>query len=314
MDLTSDDLVSAVRLRMRLPTATDVTATEILAIADDEIGTTCADLIRNADSSYWLTTHTAPVVSGTATYALPGRAIGAGIERVELEDASGDRRPVVALNEHDSWRWANGARDIIWPAKHGYILEAGKLRLLPTPVESGLTLRVRYQRQPSRLVEVSEAAPITAATSATTLEVASAPTWLASLLSDTLVDVVSGEGAHELIIADGIATAWDGVDEVTLSTPIAVADVAGSSPAGGRRDYLCRAGETVYPAVPATVWPVLVRATVRTLLDSLGDERGASRSQAILEQRIAASRSVVTPRSRQVPTFVNRTSYLRRGR
>ena len=34
MAYTSDDLVSAVRLRSRLPTATDISASEILGIAD----------------------------------------------------------------------------------------------------------------------------------------------------------------------------------------------------------------------------------------------------------------------------------------
>jgi hypothetical protein len=319
---TADDLETEVRRRTRLPTASDISSAEILGIADDEIATTLSDLIRNVDPSFWLTTHTATIVSGTATYALPSRAIGAGLERVELEDDSGNRQPVVALNEHDVWRWANGGRDALWTGRFAYIVEGAFVRLFPAPTDAdaGLTLRVRYQRTPSRLTLTTDAASITNADTTTTLIItATPPAWVDGIAdADRYVDIVRSDGAHELALADGIATGYSDVSNtVTLSasTPIVVADIADTTIAnGGRVDYLCQAGETCYPQVPVTLWPVLVRAVTRTVLDGLGDDRGAARAQAILEQRIAAAKSVVTPRTRQVPTFVNHNSYLRRGR
>lgn len=316
MAWTSDDLVSAVRLRSRLPSATDISATEILGIADDEMSTTLADVVRNVDPSFWLATHTATVVSGTAAYALPVRAIGAGIERVELEDSSGNRQPVVALNEHDIWRWSNGARDPMWTSHFAYVIEADELLLLPTPTsaDAGLTLRVRYQRQPSRLVAVSSAAAISGAT--TTTLVVTDPPPSAMSTAGSLLDVIRGTGSNEPIATDVVVSSYSG-GTITLTAAMTAAQVAAistSTASGARTDYVCVAGETVYPAVPTTLWPVLVRATVRTLLDELGDERGTARAQGILEQHIVAARSVVTPRTRQIPTFVNHGSYLRRGR
>jgi len=318
---TSDDLVSAVRLRSRLPTATDISASEILGIADDEIATTISDLIRNVDPSFWMATHTATLVSGTAEYFLPLRALGSGIERVELEDSSGNRQPVVALNEHDSWMWANGGRDAAWIGRFGYILDGDNVRLLPTPesADAGLTLRVRYQRAPSRLAPVSDCASFWVVDSTTQLTCTAAPS---AISTDEFYDLISGRGTHEVVFADRlVATVNVGTFVVTFDADTPISATAfpyyPSAPAGypnGFYNYLAPAGTTPLPQIPASVWPVLVRATVRTLLDEIGDERGAARAQAILEQHIAAAKSVTTPRTRQVPTFVNHNSYLRRGR
>jgi hypothetical protein len=315
---TSDDLESAVRLRSRLPTGTDISSSEILGIADDEIATTLSEPIRAIDPSFWLTTSTATLVSGTAAYALPSRAIGAGLERVELADSAGNRQPVVALNEHDLWRWANGTRDGAWLGRFGYVLDGAFVRLFPTPTDAdaGLTLRMRYQRQPSRCVLTTTCGAIEAATSATTIDLSgSVPQWITQIDDDDrYIDIVRGDGAHELALADGIGTGYSsGTVTLSADTPVVVADIADTTIAtGGRVDYLCKAGETCYPQVPASLWPVLVRAVTRTVLDELGDDRGAGRAQAILEQRLTAAKGITTPRTRQVPTFINHSSYLRR--
>lgn len=319
MPYTSDDLVTEVRRRSRLPSATDLSDAEILQYADQEMQTTIADVIRNASASFWLTTREVTLVSGTSSYAIPRRAIGAGVERVELEDANGIRSQVVAVSEEDTWRWASGGRDHRWPSPYAFTLEGEALRLWPTPTESAAhTLRIRYQRQPSRLVAVAECCALDGATDTVTLSVTGAtiPTWLTQISDgDRYIDIVRGDGVHDLIIADAIGDTFsDPTLTLSASTPLDdAASIALDTPTGGRVDYVCQAGTTCYPQIPSTLWPLLVSKTTVAVLEALGDREGMAAAQATASQREAAARSVITPRSREAPRFINRSSYLRRG-
>jgi hypothetical protein len=310
---TTDDLVTEVRRRARLPSASDISSTDILALADQEMSTTIDDVLRNADASFRLTTYTTTLASGTAAYALPSRAVGAGIEEVVIADSAGNRQPVVPLNLHDTWRFANGGRDAMWPGRFGFALEGHELVLYPTPTSAdvGLTLRVRYQRQPSQLDLLTNCNAIQQAT--TTTLIAITDTAVAEIAAASYLDIIRGDGLHDVSFADRLVFSVSGTDvNLDPSTPVVVAQVSGAS--AGRVDYVARAGYTPYPQVPRTLWPVLVGATVRSVLELLGDRQGMAAAQAVLEQRIAAARSVVTPRARQLPVFLNHDSYLRRGR
>lgn len=316
MPYTSDDLVTEVRRRSRLPSATDISDAEILQYADQEMQTTIADVLRNADASFWVATATHSIVSGTSTYDIPRRAIGAGLERVEIEDSSGNREPVVALSEDDSWRFANGGRSIHWPGRFAFTLEGEALRLWPEPSSdaSGLTLRVRYQRQPARIVSTSACAAVDTATSTTAISASAAVP--STFIADVLVDIIRGDGVHDVTFADRLLDGGYPGSAITLdaSTPIVVADVKGAADIGATRvDYVALAGTTPYPQIPVTLWPLLVSKTVVGVLEALGDRQGMAAAQATAAQREAAARSIVTPRSREVPRLISRNSYLRRG-
>jgi hypothetical protein len=317
MPYTSDDLVIEVRRRSRLPSATDLSDAEILQYADQEMQTTIADVIRNASASFWVTTYEVALTASVSSYTLPRRAIGAGVERVELEDSAGRRLPIVAVSEEDTWRWASGGRDPHWPGEHAFTLEGEALRLWPTPSASGSTLRVRYQRQPSRLVPVSECGALNGATDTVTISTSGTPpAWLLETSDvDRYLDIARGDGVHDLIIADAIGEDYsDPTLTLSASTPLEdAASIASISPTGGRTDYVCKAGTTCYPQIPSTLWPLLVSKTTVAVLEALGDREGMAAAQATANQREAAARSVVTPRSREAPRFINRTSYLRRG-
>lgn len=319
MPYTSDDLVTEVRRRSRLPMATDVSDAEILQYADQEMQASVADVIRNIDASFWLTTKEHTLVSGTATYILPRRAIGGGIERVELEDSSGNREPVVALSEDESWRFANAGRSTHWPGRFAFTMEGEYLRLWPEPDsgDAGLTLRVRYQRQPSQLTAVSDCALIIGVNSTTEIVVSGAPSWLTVADADTYFDIVRGDGVHDLIAEERIRPAGGyagGTVTISASTPIVVADISDSDAiTGARRDYVCQNGETCYPQIPATLWPLLVSKTTVAVLEAIGDREGMAAAQAIAAEREKAARSIATPRSREVPRLISRNSYLRRG-
>lgn len=312
MPFTSDDLVAAVRLRAFLPDASDVTAANILATADEEQSSTLADIVRNIDPSWWLTEATHALVSGTSTYRLPGRSFGAGAERVEIVDSTGRREPVTPIDLADAWRFAL-VRGADWPGRFGFVVMDDELALYPPPASQdvGLTLSVRYQRQPSALVPVASCVPVVSIDSATVATVTGTPP--ASMQAGQYVDYVRGDGSFPALASERLVfDASAGALEVDASTPWPAALIA--TPPAHRADYLCPTAQACYPRVPANLWPVLVLATVRTILAATGDMQGARDAEEQLEARIVKARSVTTPRARQTPAFINRDSYLRRGR
>lgn len=311
MPFTSDDLVAAVRLRAFLPDASDVADANVLSTADEEQSSTLSDIVRNIDPSWWLTEATHAIVSGTSAYRLPGRSFGAGAERVELVDSTGRREPVTPIDLADAWRFAL-VRGADWPGRFGFVVMDDELVLYPPPASQdvGLTLSVRYQRQPPALVPVADCARVLTVSSATALVITG--TLPTAIAAGAYIDYVRGDGSFPVLSVERLISA-DSDPDITLDAATALpATVA--TPPSYRADYLCPTGSTCYPRVPANLWPVLVLATVRTILAATGDAQGASVAEAQLETRIVKARSVTTPRARQTPAFINRDSYLRRGR
>lgn len=311
MPFTSDDLVAAVRLRAFLPDASDVTAANILSTADEEQSATLADVVRNIDPSWWLVEASYTLVSGTSSYRLPGRSFGAGAERVELVDSTGRREPVTPIDLADAWLFTN-SRDRNWHGRFGFVVMDDELVLYPPPAsaDAGLTLSVRYQRQPSALVPVADCARVLTVSSTTAVVITGTiPTAFAS---GTYLDYVRGDGSFPVLSMERVAITVADPDITFIgSTPLPATI---TTPPSYRADYLCPTGSTCYPRVPANLWPVLVLATARTILASTGDLQGADSTEAQLEARIVKARSVTTPRTRQTPALINRNSYLRRGR
>jgi hypothetical protein len=314
MPYTSDDLVTEVRRRTRLPTATDITDAEILQYGDQEMQGAVGEVMRSSDPSFWVATHTATVVSGTATYAIPRMAIGAGIERVEIQDGSGNRREVVPVHDSDTWRWANGGRDPYWPAQLAYTLEATSLRLWPTPTSALGSLRVRYHRQPSALILASAANAISSATSTTVIKLVSSTVPATISGAGSIVDVVAGYGAHEVIAAELQVASVAGTNlNLDSSTPVVTSSIA-TTRINVPNDYVCPTGQTVYPQVPQAAWPLLVSRVCVAVLEALGHREAMMAASAIAQQRETAARAILAPRSRDVAPIMIRSSYLRRGR
>ncbi|UJR78928.1 hypothetical protein [Sandaracinus amylolyticus] len=135
---------------------------------------------------------------------------------------------------------------------------------------------------------------------------------------NSLVDVVRGGGMFDPIVADVPVTSWDvgdsvlGIDLSSESAEVSTSPTAISE--GGRQDYVCVAGETVYPSIPAQLWPTFVSACARAYCGAVGDMRGFETATAILERRKRDALGVMIPRvdgERKRP--IPRHTPLRRG-
>jgi hypothetical protein len=295
---TTTDLVADIRVRTAAP-ATDglVSDAELLQLADEEMRTELAQILISARSEYWLAVETQTIVSGTAAYRIPDRALGQGLRDVTVYDETGNEWNLIQVAADRRYLYTSPTSS---GAPAAFTLDNGKVVLLPTPSTSGYTLRLRYYARPPRLDLLANCASIIAASDTLTFTVGGTiPTWVVEIGdTDTYVDIVRGDGMRDAILADGIATGYDG-GAITLdaSTPIVVADIANtSSPIGGRVDYLCRAGFTCYPPIPDELQPVLVALGCRAYAEAIGDQGAMQAANAMYQRKAAAARSVLIPR------------------
>lgn len=292
--ITADQLLARIKARAQIPsTEGRLTDAEILALADDALLLSLGREVYDADDGRWI--RAAPdvsVASGTSEYRIPSRAWSGGLDAVLLVDAQGNEIPLGYVDRSEIWQWESGG---VWGAPRFTIL-GDKIRLLPTPTDSAYSLRVRYVRRPSRLVEVADCAKaMVVATDSVTATVPSA--WAAS----EAVDVVQATH-HADALGDDISATISGTT-ITLTVPDGMAV----------GDYVCRAGESCVVQAPGTAIPYLADLVARDVCVALGDNEGADRSAALAESRRRDLEQAIAERSRTRPKVINRNSPLRAG-
>jgi len=302
--LTSDDLVAAVRRLAFLPDASDLTSTDILAMADEELRSLVGELVKDSREEYWVVSEDTTLTS-SRSYRIPRRAMDRTIRSVQFLDSEG--RPVHSseVDSSQPWGLTTDAFALV------YYFEGDFLRLITTPM-SGWSLRWRYLRRPSQLVPVASCAPIVSATNTTDIVCSSAPLTPAS----QYVDIVRGDAPFDLMYVDrvlkSVATLTYSLD---ASTPVDTADfVNRATRPNDRQDYICDRDTKCYPPLSASEFPVLAAAVARRALEELGDRAGAEAMQATLRDRMKASKAIIQPRNEQGSrALVNTSSRLRNG-
>lgn len=314
---TSDDLVARIRREARLPDASDILASDLLALADEEILTLIGDRIKARRAEHWVVIEDHAVSQSVTnnvplTYDIPRRAFGRMLRSITMVTAQGAELPMIEIDPAQGWQGV--------PVPRTYYFQDDKIVCAPLP---GYTIRFRYLRRPSQLVAVSEGAAISSATNSTSIVVTNAPSWLTAFSGPFIgpgpfptawVDVVRGDAPFSLSYFDLALSAYS-APTVTFdsSTPIDTADFVDlGAVTNARQDYLCDRDQTVYPQLPEEMIPVLVSACVRRVLEEIRDAEGAAIAQTTLLARQKAAQDIIAPRNEQgARKLVNRFSPLR---
>jgi hypothetical protein len=311
MGWTTADLLASVRREGFLPDAHDLSSSDLLAFADEELATILAEVWKTSREERRVVTADLPLAPGVNRYRTPRRALAGGVRGVTYVDASGAEGPADEISPMDVWRWQSA---MVFSGFH-YYFEGDELVLPVAPSSAGGAIRVRYYERPPRLIEPDDAAPITNATSTTTLALANAP-GSSIATAGAFVDIVRGDSPFETRYADRISAGYaGGVLTLNASTPIAVSEISdrtGGAAFGARTDYVCPRDCTVYPPIPQELHPVLVSAVLRRAAESQLDQSGASLAEASLRRRITAATNIAEPRNAdRKPRIVARGGALR---
>lgn len=291
MAWTTDDLISEVRRRLRLPSTADsggVLDSDIIASGNRAYLTQLLPFLREVMEGYGQIESDVTIVADQSDYAVPSSLLGGTFDDLLLVDTSGNEKSV----DYISPRTAHLYRE---PGQWAYSLIGGKVRLSPTPTTAVGDLRFKGVER-TELVASSRGAQVTSTTS-TTIVVGGTGAFGGS--GTVIIDVRDDDPpGYARTLAE--STTWDGASTFTLSaTP---GDVAVD-------DWVTLDGESVVVPVPDVLHYALASFVTQALAMELGQSEVARLEMAAFGQEMAAARAALSPRARgERRTIVNRHS------
>ena len=299
MAWTTDDLVSSVRVRCRIPDGNvPISSADILTLAYEEQIARLEPIIRRARGDRRVASSDTSLVSGTAEYRIPTRAMAHGLRDIKVVTPSGDEVECPEIPMERVGRYAEQASPW-WPSRIAHAIRGDKVVVVPTPSQTGYSLRFYYYRRPSRLIQVSQAALIDST--------GGAPTYPASggtgdVDSGDTVDVVQASPDFDWLATDLTATV-SGTD-ITLSETVSEASAG---------DYICEAETTCLPQVPAEAHAALIACTVPEVLLAIGEGKRAAAAEAARDRKLGELLQLLTPRNEGPPRVLVPTYSKLRG-
>lgn len=308
---TTDDLILDVIAAAQLQsdgagTITDgrVSNDDVLTWASKLLSTSIASMLLACSQERWVWQDSdQTIVSGTAKYRIPSRALASGVASLVILDGSSNEFHPPQISAADRYRYAS-SRVGPWRSPFAMTWEGDHIVLLPTPAESGFSLRVRFPRQPPRLVAVSACAVVASTTSTVITTTATVPTaWTAS---ETL-DLNEGTPHGDALGLDLAGTSISG-------TSITIAAGVPSELAAG--DYVSLAGHGCTLPVPEVVYHLLVDLVIVEVLRRIGsDPADLQEARDAAAASMVHVRDILEPRDRGAsPKPIRRNSPLRAGR
>jgi hypothetical protein len=276
------ELLASVRQRAMLPTATgDGTAdADILRFATEEIRTRLAPYLLQAREEFLVSSSSAALVSGKAAYRINGRALGSKLNRIALIDSSGLERALTLIKPSDRRLYPQTGVPV------AYSVEAASVVLTPTPDSSSTSFTLKqwfYMRQ-SDLVTVAAAGVIEVIDgNQVTLSTADVP---AASMS-TRYDLIRATPGFEPLALDLLPTGLPFANTFEFASLPADLEVG---------DYLCIAGQSPVPYLPADLHPVLYQRVAVKMLESLGDSEGLANAKRELDEMERMALALITPR------------------
>jgi hypothetical protein len=259
---TSDDLLEAVKNSGMIPEAqsTGCTDPDILDHLSAVLQSTIALELLKIREEYYVTTER---IAAATEVRIPHRAMGGKIRDLAYVEGS-DRQYLNAIPREDLPDYDSPQ------GVEGYYLEGNYIKLVPPATVSGY-LEIAYFMRPNDLVENTDARQVTVVSGQTvTLASAIPDTWTTA----NTFDIHSQYSGAELKVWDATASVVGAVpltNQITFTTAISGTTYGTHAVAVG--DWVCLAGESVVPALPRELHPVLVRGACLRLAEAFGDSQ-----------------------------------------
>lgn len=282
MAYLADDLITAVRDTGMLPANENSSnSTKLLAMMNREQRTYITPLLLSVREQYLLSVVPIPIVAGQLVYALPRRAVVAGIKQLESVDAAGN--PTLLTP------WPDERQDerMLYGGPGKYYLAGNVLTLMQFAPGTIATLKVTYYRRLADLVLKASAGVVSAINTGTNaVTVASAPaSWSGPAAN---YDFTQSLPQYDVLGFDQTATLAGSVLTFSaalpsLPTPLAVGDFVTIA----QQSCVCQA--------PLELHDVLVMRTAYAWLRAKGDAKAQVALDACKEMEAAAI-SLLQPR------------------
>lgn len=290
MAYTTSNFLDAVSRKGFIPTgqATFVNA-DILAIGDEVLEEYVMPAIQAAREEYYITSKTYPLVANTSAYLTPPRSIAATIRDVQIiNDTTGSVKglPRSSLDRQYMFSPTGTTPELFY-------LLGDKIIVSPTPTSTQNSLKVYYPLRCGRLIEVTDAAVISAIN--TTTKVVSVTTIPSTWVTGDSFDIVSASGSQLYLSIDQESSLISGTD-ITFS------ELPDNLTVG---DYISPAGTSPLIQLPNEFRSVLATLTAASMLMSMNQPSGESllnkgmkdlsNAQKMLSPRVVGQVELILP-------------------
>lgn len=292
---TTDDLLSRAKRKAQWPGNPKLTDTEILAIADEELQSFIAPLVRSTREAYWLKDDDRSITPNNNEFRIPTLATSGSVYDVILIDTNQNTRVLARIETNDRYRWRAAPTITGWP--RFYEVVGDIIRIFPILPSPGFTLRIRYERRPSKLVATSACALVATVGGSTLTSVTS--------LGSTTVDVVQANPDFDIVVTAKAETISGSGPYTYTFSGVDLTSVA-------MNDWICPTGQTCIPPIPDVMQFALIDRVAAEMLDEAGDYENADRIRTALDPKLTQSMKSIEPRvPTEVPVVYNRFSTLR---
>jgi hypothetical protein len=296
-DLSVDELLETARILAYEPSSGGrFEDAEILRVANLLNLSYAYPLLRKISEEYYITKFDQSPVGNQSEYEIPEDAYGATLRDVTWLDDSGNGYSMTWYPLEDiDFYGGSGAPG----APPSFAIEGRNIVLLPAPVSSSGTLRLRFQRRPNKMVRKASAGRITGVAGGV-LTGSFPATWTTA---DRLC-VVRGDGTFDTLVGSFGASAVSAV-EITATTAADVEDVAAN-------DWVALKDETPFPQLPEPMHLLLARRIAFECLLATGDTRADAVDRALSRDEAQAVTTLAPRVKGETFRIVNWSSHLRR--
>lgn len=280
---TTSDLISLIKLLGHVPQGNATfTPANLLTLSDLELRTSLARQLKEADEGYWQT-FVEYAQNDTGEYRIPSAAIASGAYSIQIRNGQAiwpvSRQEVAEMTT------------TTFPSVGNFAAFVRGNTLIMLPVQFAGTLRITFERRPSKLVPVTSCAQV-AAINGQVITVGSLPSgWI---IGNT-VDLQASQPQFDVLSTCEI-TDISGLD-VTLDGDVSTLSL---------NDYLCLEEQTCIPQIPVEFQQLLAQRVVCKIYELQGyfDKLAAAEKKlkemgddltALITPRVQSSLKVINP-------------------
>lgn len=293
LNFTNDHLLDMIRRRCSMPNSQPLFDSDsLLAFCDEEMQTVIFPIIMSIGGSYFVTNHDVAMTSvSEKIYPIPSDAVGLKIKDCYWLDTDGHEHEMTLLTIYDvTNQFSSG-----WVGL-GFYLENNNVILSPQ-AQPGTTLRMKYYKRASKLVQNNQGGIITAIdTNTNEVTLDNLPiTWTTT---DTVCCIDQNPGFNTL------------VSEITISniaTPVITVSSVDEMTVG---NWICLTGESTIAQITPEAQPILAQAVACKCLEALGDPNIATAQQKFQQVQDFFIKSLTPRVDGQMEKIVNRTGTL----
>ena len=275
-DYTSTELLADIKRKAFVPISQiTFSDTDLLSMADEEIQTALVPFIMKAREEYLVTFIDYPIDGTSRTFEMPPRSIAAKLRQVSVlinptnDQNQPNERRLPEINAEDAV-YNNNYNNFL--SLQTFFLRENNVILSPGAASyAGQILRLYYFKRPSKLIQTSQCAQVTAISGQTAI-VNLVPTNFGTGGTLTITaDLVKASPPFRLYGMDLTVTIDTTTNTATIPLNPMPTEYHPANYGLAVGDYICLAGEAPIPTLPVELFSLLAQRVAVKILASLGD-------------------------------------------